>query len=425
MVPEHAEGASSGLDRLPAPVRRRVVALAASALPQVAPLPPGLRKVAAFAPARRARAGGPAIEAALADDAFRRRVATQLLAAGELPTGEDVVAADPVARAAASWLHRSEGWPEELDAALAGLPPAGDDGPDPEVAGLRERVARLEAAAREDRARARADQRVLKDENADLRRKLGAARAATRAAVADREAAEVAATQVRQEADLAVRQADAEVRRLRTEVDRLARERLAVRRDDRAGRDEATVRARLLLDTVVEAAQGLRRELGLPRVDGVPADAVRLPEAGEAAPGARPAETPETLETLLRLPRARLLVDGYNVSKTAWPTSTLEAQRTRLVTALAPVVARTGAETTVVFDAHEAGSRPVVRAPRGVRVVFSPAGVLADDVLRDFVAAEPTGRPVVTVTSDAALGRDLGADGARVVPAETLVGLLG
>ena len=51
------------------------------------------------------------------------------------------------------------------------------------------------------------------------------------------------------------------------------------------------------------------------------------------------------------MPRARLIVDGYNVSKTAWPTSSLEAQRIRLLSGLAPLVARTGAETTVVFDA--------------------------------------------------------------------------
>ena len=58
------------------------------------------------------------------------------------------------------------------------------------------------------------------------------------------------------------------------------------------------------------------------------------------------------------MPRARLLVDGYNVSKAAWPTSSLEAQRIRLLTGLAPLVARTGAETTVVFDAAETDHRP-------------------------------------------------------------------
>ncbi len=63
-------------------------------------------------------------------------------------------------------------------------------------------------------------------------------------------------------------------------------------------------------------------------------------------------------------------------------------------------MARTGAETTVVFDAANLTNRPVVAAPRGVKVVFSPPGVIADDVIRDLVAAEPPGRTVVVVSDD-------------------------
>nr|WP_253945090.1 NYN domain-containing protein [Nocardioides sp. zg-DK7169] len=125
------------------------------------------------------------------------------------------------------------------------------------------------------------------------------------------------------------------------------------------------------------------------------------------------------------MPRARLLVDGYNVSKTAWPQSSLEAQRIRLLQALAPVVARTGAETTVVFDAAAAGRRPVVMTPRGVKVLFSPEGVIADDVIRDLVGAEPSGRVVLVVTSDGELGADVARAGARVVTSDVLVALLG
>ena len=75
------------------------------------------------------------------------------------------------------------------------------------------------------------------------------------------------------------------------------------------------------------------------------------------------------------MPRARLIIDGYNVSKSAWPSSSLEAQRIRLVTALAPLVARTGAETTVVFDAAETDHRPPVeRAARGPGAVQPARG---------------------------------------------------
>ena len=134
--------------------------------------------------------------------------------------------------------------------------------------------------------------------------------------------------------------------------------------------------------------------------------------------------TPALLEQYLAMPRARLVVDGYNVSKTAWPQSSLEAQRIRLLKALAPVVARTGAETTVVFDAAASSHRPVVGAPRGVKVLFSPEGVIADDVIRDLVTAEPVGRVVLVVTSDGALGADVARAGARVVPSDVLRALL-
>jgi predicted RNA-binding protein with PIN domain len=140
--------------------------------------------------------------------------------------------------------------------------------------------------------------------------------------------------------------------------------------------------------------------------------------------GALGPTSPGLLEQYLTMPRARLIVDGYNVSKTAWGSSSLEAQRTRLLNGLAPLVARTGAETTVVFDAGASSSRPVVSSPRGVKVRFSPEGVIADDVIRDLVSAEPEGRVVVVVTSDQAVARDVVRAGARSVAAEALVALI-
>ena len=66
----------------------------------------------------------------------------------------------------------------------------------------------------------------------------------------------------------------------------------------------------------------------------------------------------------------------------------------------------------------------MVSSPRGVRVLFSPEGVIADDVIRDLVAAEPTGRVVVVVTSDQEVARDVVRAGARSVAADALVALL-
>ena len=76
-------------------------------------------------------------------------------------------------------------------------------------------------------------------------------------------------------------------------------------------------------------------------------------------------------------------------------------------------------------DPAESTSRPMVRPPRGVRVRFTPSGVIADDLIRDFVAAEPEGRAVVVVTSDRAVVTDVTRKaGVRAVAAAALVRLL-
>jgi hypothetical protein len=51
--------------------------------------------------------------------------------------------------------------------------------------------------------------------------------------------------------------------------------------------------------------------------------------------------------------------------------------------------------------------------------------VIADDVIRDLVAAEPRGRPVVVVSSDAEVVRDVSQEGARAVASSALTRLLG
>ena len=83
------------------------------------------------------------------------------------------------------------------------------------------------------------------------------------------------------------------------------------------------------------------------------------------------------------MPAAHLIVDGYNVTKTGYPELGLSEQRDRLIRALAALAARISVEMTVVFDgAAVATARP---AGRGIRVLFSPPGVIADDVIRDLV----------------------------------------
>jgi predicted RNA-binding protein with PIN domain len=417
---------------LPEPVRARIVALAAEALPQVPELPVALRRIAAFAPARRAKAGGTAIATALdvepdSEGGLRHRVAIQVrsaqprYAADRLPAG-----AEAGEVAAFAWLVRPESWTDLLEGALQDLqtrPAAAEQ----DVARLQRRVDQLEQDLRDARERRRTDSEAIKQENALLRRRLGEARAAHRAALSGLDEALAAAEMARAEAEASAASQTRELRQLRARVAQLESTVGDERRAARSEREEATLRARLLLDTVLDAASGLRRELALPQVSGTPGESVEATYAAEPAEQGgrnRTVATSGELEGYLAMPRARLIIDGYNVTKQAWGSSPLEAQRTRLMQALGPLVARTGAETTVVFDAaavSTAAARHLVGAPRGVRVVFSPAGVIADDVIRDLVAVEPTGRVVLVVSDDQAVARDVALGGARPVPTSLLV----
>jgi predicted RNA-binding protein with PIN domain len=430
------DSGSSGLTGLPDDVRSRVLGLTADVLPAVPKLPASLRKVADFAPARRARLGASAIVAALeSDDEFRERVAAQVVTKLPAPLSDLTAApldADPAELAALSWLVRPEGWETLLAEAAVrvaerGTPPSAAR--DADLDRLRAKVEAAEQGLRDARARHRTELADIKTENTRLRRTLGETRNALRDANTAAEKAEAAAEEAGRRAELASTASEKEIRQLRAQVERLEAEAQSERRAARSDRDEATIRARLLLDTVVDAATGLRRELALPPTSGAPGDRIEgeLAQEGTRTPtsaGSLGPSSPALLEQYLTMPRARLIVDGYNVSKAAWESSSLEAQRTRLLNALAPLVARTGAETTVVFDAASSSSRPVVSSPRGVKVRFSPEGVIADDVIRDLVGAEPDGRVVVVVTSDQAVARDVVRAGARSVAAQALIALI-
>ncbi|MGH8776442.1 MAG: NYN domain-containing protein, partial [Jiangellaceae bacterium] len=156
------------------------------------------------------------------------------------------------------------------------------------------------------------------------------------------------------------------------------------------------------------------------------ADTVEAAQPGAAAtPPGRPRDDPAYLGDLLALPRAHLIVDGYNVTKGAWPAMPLEAQRTRLVQRLAALAARTGAEVTCVFDGADVSVPPPVIRAQGVRVRFSPQGQTADELIRRLVAAEPPGRPVAVVSSDREVADGVERRGARSVDSVALVQLLG
>ncbi|WP_031506537.1 NYN domain-containing protein [Streptomyces megasporus] len=427
---------------LPEKVRRRVVALTGDALGglTVAELPVPLRQYARFTPQRRVRFAGNAMAASLeSDTVFRQRVAERLrkglpelaeaVEGGTLPA-----AADPVDVAAVAYVLRPQGWVKLVAAAgeeaqRVQAERAGEEA-EREVARLREELARAKAATRADTERLRAELDAARKEVDVLHRKL-------RSAQSDVKRGEAAVRKVRAEleavrAEAAVEKANAEneARRLRTRLAEVESALEANRRAVREGRSAEDMRLRLLLDTVLDAAQGLRRELALPPVTMRPAETVDAVEPGRMTPRdiARRAlseEDPALLDQLLALPQAHLVVDGYNVTKTGYPSLPLEKQRLRLLGGLAGLAAQTGAEVTCVFDGADLVAPVLLAPPRGVRVLFSKPGQTADELIRRLVRAEPPGRPVVVVSADREVADGVAAAGARPVASVLLLRRLG
>ncbi len=423
---------------LPEAVRQRIVALAAAVLPglQLDELPAPLRRVAKFAPNRRARLGGAAIATQLAGDPlFRQRVTSRVVPeAGELGAavseGHAPAAADPVEVAALAYLARPRGWRELIEAAGEVVRAEADSAA---VAELIRDADQRATRAEHDRAVARVEAEKLRDELARVREELGQlreevrvlARSLRESQARERKATEMLATEKGRAARV-VADHDAELRRVRA---RLAEAEAAVgvaRHTAKEARSVDDARLWLLLETIGQAAVGLRRELALDPADRLPADHVaetyaeRFAERPASPVRALDTDDPARLDALLALPRAHLVVDGYNVTKRGFGEMSLEQQRKRLITGLGGIAAQTGDEVTVVFDGAERmhGLPP---APRGVRVLFSRKGESADDLIRRLVRAEPAGRPVVVVSSDREVADGVRRHGAYPLGADSLV----
>ena len=139
-------------------------------------------------------------------------------------------------------------------------------------------------------------------------------------------------------------------------------------------------------------------------------------------PGGVIASSAEAAEFLARSD-AQFLIDGYNVAKLGWPNRPLDRQRHALLDAVENLCRRFGTDCTVVFDGAEIIGAHASRR-RLARVVYSPAGIIADDVIRDETRRLPTSRAVVVVTNDAEIVRDVRADGANVVPSNALIAIM-
>jgi predicted RNA-binding protein with PIN domain len=422
---------------LPDAVRARVVAYASDTLGMLPDdeVPQSLRTFKRWAPAHRAkRAGTPLAAAVERDVTFRQRVFGRVREAlpdltASLAEGTAPPAADPVDVAAIAYLGRTPGWEGLVAGAGERLDRAAVEAETSKVAAevdrLREQLDEVRAQAKEDVAAAQAVADAARAEaeavSRALREEKGARRKAERVAAA----AEESAAAARAEAADLVAAAEAEVSRAHHRQAEAEAALGASRKAVKEGRSLEDTRLRLLLDTVVDAAAGLRRELALPPPGEHPGDLVDAARPGDELAGAPErallSDDPALLDQLLALPRVHLVVDGYNVTKTGYPDLPLEGQRTRLVSGLSGLAARTGAEVTCCFDgATVLGRVPAVSA-RGVRVLFSRPDEIADELIRRLVRAEPAGRPVVVVSSDREVADGVRRAGARPVSALALV----
>ncbi|GAA3736346.1 NYN domain-containing protein [Salinactinospora qingdaonensis] len=432
---DHDDEKESGAP-LPEPVRARVVEYGSEVLGQLstAELPSALRRIAKFEPRRRARLAGPQIAAQLeADTAFRQRVAQRVQVLWPDLTarlGEGVVppAAEPVTVAAVAYLLRPSGWAtivervrDELDR-REGVKQAEEAAET--IADLRHRLNEAHAQHRDEVAQLRSQLKRQRSTIADLRRSLHAERQRAKEAVERSEEAIGEANERAEEAAGRVNAVESENRRLRNRLASAEAQMENARRAARAGRSADDARLRVLLDVLVDASHGLRRELALPTSIDSPADLAVDEERDTAAalsgPGL-PDDDPGLIDQLLVLPRVHLLVDGYNVTKTGYGTLPLADQRARLLQSLEGLATRTKAEITCVFDGAEVEVPPASSVKRRVRLLFSDPTESADDLIVRLVRAEPPGRPLAVVTSDQEIVRAVRREGARTLASSLLL----
>lgn len=344
------------------------------------------------------------------DDEFRR-----LVASGAIP---ELV--DPIG---ILWLQRPSGWRDAIIAEVTART-AEEDERDIHAAVRREEKRRraAEAAA----ARSRADLVVRDELIGELREHVEVLR--TDLVKAGEEIAEVRAelVDVRNEA------------RHARDRERAATDKLAVLNAERARTDEThepdatdaassagppAVDLAALAELMQTVRQVADRAEALLSVDDEGPPQPRPPTRTPLRlPGGVIATSAEAAEFLLRSDAA-VLVDGYNVAKLAWPSRPLEAQRSRLLDALENAARRFGTDITVVFDGADVVGAHTSRR-RLLRVVYSPEGVIADDVIRDEVRRLPASRGVVVVTNDAEIVTDVRVLGANVVPSNALLGVI-
>lgn len=271
------DGAAEVFDRpLPDGVRRRVVQIVSDGFGKltVAELPAQLKQYARFTPTRRAKFAGNAMAAALeTEPLFRQRIGERLREVqpeltGALDSGSPPPAADPLDVAAAAYVMRPPGWVKLVTAAGEEAQRADAERADEETRAelerLSEELARAREHTRSETERLRADLEAARKEADSLHRKLRSALSDVKRGAAALRRLQGEMDAVRADGQAQVSAAESESRRLKARLGESEAALEAARRAAREGRSVEDMRVRLLLDTVLDAAQGLRRELALP-----------------------------------------------------------------------------------------------------------------------------------------------------------------
>jgi predicted RNA-binding protein with PIN domain len=355
---------------------------------------------------------GPLRRVLEADEAFRTRIA-----AGAVP---ELV--DPIG---ILWLQRPEGWTERIAHLVV---EADDEASRADATAALNREARRREAAEQAAKRSRVEVVALEGRVSSLLGEIDQLRADLIKAHEATIEAKAELIDARNEARHANDRANAAASRLdRAESDRAAA--IAARQSAEGVRDSVIADRAAALVEVTElaglaaAAQDLAEQLAA--LSSPPAD--RKSPRGTPRrralplPGGVAGDSEAATEYLVRS-GASVVIDGYNVAKLGWPALELEMQRQVLLDAVENVARRYGSDLTVVFDgAAVIGASADQR--RLVRVVYSPDGVIADDVIRSEVARLPATRHVVVVTNDKAIVTDVRAMGANTVSSDRFVAL--
>jgi predicted RNA-binding protein with PIN domain len=147
------------------------------------------------------------------------------------------------------------------------------------------------------------------------------------------------------------------------------------------------------------------------------------PRARSALPPGIVAGSPEADRHLVRSPDVLVVVDGYNLARTAWSGLDPEEERRRTITLLEEVAARSGARHEIVFDGDDHAVAPT--ASRAVGVRFSATGVTADHAISVLLATLPATRTVVVVSSDRAVADDARRQRAHVMASAAFLTAVG